>query len=118
VYHVWLLVCEKTLECAESADIDILVVFNSNITWTSYYSVLNYTDSAHSVVVCQIDKLCVYIQSNMSFCALLPAPVTQPGLTPLGFAVSKGKLDVVKFLVRECKANVNGERVYSYIYYL
>ena len=31
------------------------------------------------------------------------------GDTPLGLAVYEGSLDVIKYLVLECNANVNGE---------
>ena len=40
---------------------------------------------------------------------VLKAPITTSGDTALGLAVSEGKLDVIKCLFTECRANVNGE---------
>ncbi len=37
--------------------------------------------------------------------------VTRDGLTPLGLAVSKGHLHIMKFLIKECNVAVNGKLV-------
>ena len=37
------------------------------------------------------------------------APVTKQRESPLAVAVCEGSLDVIKYLVKECNANVNGE---------
>ena len=37
------------------------------------------------------------------------APVTKQGESPLAVAVRERNLDVIKCLVKECNANVNGE---------
>ena len=42
-------------------------------------------------------------------CSLTTAPVTKQGESPLAVAVRERNLDMVKFLVKECDANVNGE---------
>ena len=41
--------------------------------------------------------------------SLTTAPVTKSGDTLLGLAAHKWKLDVIKCLVLECNADVNGE---------
>ena len=37
------------------------------------------------------------------------ALVSEQGESPLGVAVRKGDLDMIRWLVKECNANVNGE---------
>ena len=41
--------------------------------------------------------------------SLTTAPVTKSGYTLLGLAVYMGQLDIIKCLVLECHADVNGE---------
>ena len=41
---------------------------------------------------------------------LTTAPVTKSGDTMLGLAVHKGQFDIIKYLVTECSASVNGEQ--------
>ena len=41
--------------------------------------------------------------------SLTTAPVTKQGESPLAVAVNKRNIDVIKYLVKECNANVNGE---------
>ena len=41
--------------------------------------------------------------------SLTTAPVTKQGESPLAVAVRKRNLDMIKCLVKECNANVNGE---------
>ena len=54
----------------------------------------------------------IYIFTNLKL-FFHAAPVTKSGLTPLGLAVSQGKLDVIKWLIDEHKVDVNGERLYD-----
>ncbi len=37
--------------------------------------------------------------------------MTGDGLTPLGLAVSRGELDIIKYLIMECNVDVNGKLV-------
>ena len=41
--------------------------------------------------------------------SLITAPVTKQGESPLAVAVRERNLDMIKCLVNECNANVNGE---------
>ena len=41
--------------------------------------------------------------------SLTTAPVTKQGESPLAVAVHERNLDMIKCLVKECNANVNGE---------
>ena len=43
------------------------------------------------------------------YLSLTTAPVTKQGESPLAVAVHEGSLDMIKCLVKECNANVNGE---------
>ena len=43
------------------------------------------------------------------YLSLTIAPVTKQGESPLAVAVCEGSLDVIKYLVKECNVNVNGE---------
>ena len=43
------------------------------------------------------------------YLSLTTAPVTKQGESPLAVAVREGRLKVIKCLVKECNANVNGE---------
>ena len=45
----------------------------------------------------------------MTSYSLTTAPVTKQGESPLAVAVCESNLDVVKCLVKECNADVNGE---------
>ena len=48
-------------------------------------------------------------QENAYTYLLSTDPVTRYGESPLAVAVHKRNLDVIKYLVKECNANVNGE---------
>ena len=73
-----------------------------------FSTLISYSDST----AVHASKLTPDIKIHYHF-ILLPAPVTKSGLTPLGLAVSKGKLDVIKWLIDEHKVDVNGERLYD-----
>ena len=45
----------------------------------------------------------------MTIYTITTAPVTKQGESPLAVAVHERNLDMVKCLVKECSANVNGE---------
>ena len=45
----------------------------------------------------------------MTTYSLTTAPVTKQGESPLAVAVGERNLDMIKCLVNECNANVNGE---------
>ena len=55
--------------------------------------------------------MCLY--SYLLQFPVLSAPVTKDEVTPLGLAViySAGKLEIIKYLVKECHVEVNGERI-------
>ena len=50
-----------------------------------------------------------YFVTETQTYSLTTAPVTKQGELPLAVAVRYGNLDVVKYLVKECNVNVNGE---------
>ena len=61
-----------------------------------------------SVVSC--DCIIIFIMVNGIMPGfLLAAPVTSLGDTPLAVAICHERLDIVKYLVTECKVRVNGE---------
>ena len=45
----------------------------------------------------------------MTTYSLITAPVTKQGESPLAVAVRERNLDMIKCLVKECNANVNGK---------
>ncbi len=49
----------------------------------------------------------------LQFLLFHAVPVTKDGLTPLGLAVSEGRLYVIKCLVKECHVEVNGEGMHN-----
>ena len=46
--------------------------------------------------------------ANSTYLSLTTAPVTKQGESPLAVAVCERNLDMIKCLVKECNANVNG----------
>ena len=64
-----------------------------------------------SLIIIIIVKLLQIVHMKLSeqACSLTTAPVTKQGESPLAVAVRRGKLDMIKCLVKECNANVNSE---------
>ncbi len=56
-----------------------------------------------------------YVRVNAPSLTTIGA-VDNYGLTPLGEAVSEGKLDTIKYLITECNVNINGKLVHAIQY--